>query len=90
MAVNATHPANQALTLNLLNTAPGRDLHALCWLDDSDIGALDPAWNWLVDEQPRPPEVKIAHFTAGVPDMPGYANCTFADEWRAELSRLAA
>jgi hypothetical protein len=33
---------------------------------------------------------KIAHFTNGIPDLPGYENVPFADEWRAELARWAA
>jgi hypothetical protein len=29
---NCDHPANRALTLEMVNTLPGRDLHRLCWL----------------------------------------------------------
>jgi lipopolysaccharide biosynthesis glycosyltransferase len=90
VAFNCDHPANRALTLQLLNTAPGRDLHRFCWLDDSDIGSLDPAWNWLVGHSDPAIDPKIVHFTDGVPDMPGYERCAFADEWRAELMRIAA
>lgn len=81
MAINCDHPANRALTLELVNSAPGRDLHALCWLDDGLIGALDPAWNHLVGVSPPADEVKIAHFTLGVPDMTGWEEQPFADEW---------
>lgn len=78
MAINCDHPANDALT-PLLNTAPGRDLHRFCWLPDDLIGEMDPRWNWLVTEP------FIAHFTEGVPDMPGYENQPYADEWRGYL-----
>lgn len=87
---NRSHPANQRLTLEMVNTLPGRDLHALCWLKDDEIGALDPAWNWLVGHDDPAIEPKLAHFTSGVPDMPGYENVPLADEWRGALLDWAA
>jgi hypothetical protein len=79
---NCDHPANAALTLELVNTLPGRDLHRLCWLDDSEIGELGPEWNWLVGHSDSGIDPKVVHFTEGCPDMPGYENVAFADEWR--------
>ncbi len=90
MLINCDHKANAALTIAMVNTLPGRDLHRLCWLDDDLIGGLDPAWNYLVGTT-RPNIVpKVVHFTNGTPDMPGYQDCEYADEWRAELRRWAA
>lgn len=87
MAINCDHPANEALTVDLINTVPGRELHRFCWIEDGDlIGALDPKWNWLAP----PFDPAIVHFTEGVPDMPGYERSPFADEWRAELARVAS
>lgn len=89
--INCQHDANRKLTVDLINAVPGRDLHRFCWLDDDNlIGALPPEWNYLVGESPKLADVKLAHFTLGVPDMPGYENCEFADEWRQELNRWAA
>ncbi|MBN9548786.1 MAG: hypothetical protein J0H31_07870, partial [Alphaproteobacteria bacterium] len=48
MLFNCDHPANKALTVELVNTVPGRDLHRFCWLEDDLIGELSPEWNWLV------------------------------------------
>lgn len=87
---NCDHPANKALTVPLINALPGRDLHRFCWLDDRDIGELGPEWNWLVGHSNPAIDPKIVHFTDGVPDMTGYENVPFADEWRAEFARLAA
>jgi hypothetical protein len=87
---NCSHRATRALTLDMVNTLPGRDLHALGWIDDKHIGELDPQWNHLVGEMPHDPNCKIAHFTTGTPDMPGYEHQPFADEWRAELDLQAA
>lgn len=89
-AFNVDHPANSKLTLDLINTAPGRDLHAFCWLEDGDIGELDCSWNWLVGHSDPEIEVDCAHFTDGIPTMSGYEDCDFSDEWRAELALWAA
>lgn len=89
MLWNCEHPANQLLTLDLINSAPGRDLHAFCWLDDELIGELPTTWNWLVGHSPPDPNPRLVHFTDGFPLMAGYEDQPFADEWRAELVRWA-
>lgn len=81
MAFNCDHPANKSLTLDLVNTAPGRDLHAFCWLADRDIGELDPAYNYLVGHSKNIAEPKIVHFTEGTPVMDGFSECEYAKEW---------
>ncbi|RWQ12344.1 MAG: hypothetical protein EOS20_18620 [Mesorhizobium sp.] len=87
---NVDHPANQALTLGLVNSVPGRDLHRFCWLDDDLIGELHPKWNFLVGHSDPAVDPAIVHFTDGIPTMAGYEDCAYADEWRAELERWAA
>jgi lipopolysaccharide biosynthesis glycosyltransferase len=81
MLFNCAHPANRALTVELVNTAPGRDLHRFCWLDDASVGALPAAWNFLVGHSDPALDPAIVHFTQGVPNMPGYEHCAFSDEW---------
>lgn len=81
IAFNCDHPANKALTLDVLNNTPGRDLHALFWLADCDIGELDVSWNWLAGHSDSEVVPDIVHFTDGVPNMPGYENVPYADEW---------
>jgi hypothetical protein len=90
MIWNVGSESNKRLTLEMANSLPGRDLHRLCWLEDDEIGELDPAWNWLVGHSDPSIEPKACHFTEGTPDMDGYSDCAFADEWRAELERWAA
>lgn len=89
IAFNCDHEANKALTPHMVNTLPGRDLHRLCWLDDEHIGALDPTWNHLNGISAPELMTNVVHFTEGTPDMPGYENAPFADEWRASLGRWA-
>lgn len=72
MLWNCDHPANRRLSLEDINRRPGRDLHALYWLSDSEIGHLSQACNWLVGEQPRPARSILAHFTNGGPWIEGW------------------
>lgn len=89
---NCDHPSNACLrnSTDMANTLPGRDLHRFCWLQDEEIGELDPSWNFLVGHSDPSINPNVVHFTEGVPDMPGYENVPFADEWRSELMRWAA
>jgi lipopolysaccharide biosynthesis glycosyltransferase len=92
MLFNCDHPANRKLTVELINTVPGRDLHRFCWLKDREIGKLHPEWNYLVGHTklPRSRTPKIVHWTEGLPFMPGYENTEYASEFWAELQRWAA
>jgi hypothetical protein len=40
----------------------------------------------------RPPrdDAAVVHFTLGTPDMHGYEQCEYSDEWRQELASWAA
>lgn len=68
---NTAHHANRRLSLVDVNERPGRDLHALYWLADAEIGELPPEWNYLVGVQPAQKDPAIAHFTLGIPTLPG-------------------
>ena len=87
---NCCHKANRALTPALVNTAKGRDLHAFAWLDDEQIGGLPETFNWLEGWSSHDIEPAAVHYTRGCPDMPGYEDAAYADEWRAELEKIAA
>lgn len=87
---NVDHPANQRLTVQMVNTLPGRDLHAFCWLKDDEIGDLPVQWNWLAGESEKVAEPCIVHHTLGSPCMTGYEAAPFADEWRTALNRWAS
>lgn len=91
MVFNCDHPANAALTLDLLNKVPGRDLHRFCWIEDDElIGELHPSWNFLVGVTDPSVQPRLLHFTNGVPDMPGYEDCPYADTWRRSLRDWAS
>lgn len=90
MIFNCDHPSNAKLTLEMINVLPGRDLHAFCWLEDHEIGELPAEWNFLVGHTDPLIEPKCIHWTSGVPDMVGYENTLYADEWRAARDEWAA
>lgn len=90
MLFNCDHPSNRALTVEMVNALPGRDLHRFCWLKDEEIGELGAEWNYLVGYTKNVVEPKVVHFTSGLPTLPGYEDCEYAAEWRAELNRWAA
>lgn len=82
MLVNGDHSANRRLSLQDVNERPGRDLHALYWLHDLEIGELPAEWNWLVGVEPMPASPGIAHFTLGTPNLTRQlASCEHADIW---------
>ena len=83
MLFNCDHPANRRLSLRDVNERPGRDLHAFYWLHDDEIGELGPEWNWLVDVEPRPDNLGIAHMTLGGPWLKGWQGGSFDREWEA-------
>lgn len=82
MLINCAHPLNYQLSLEYLNTVPGRDLHAFNWLQDDEIGYLPARWNYLVNVEPPVVDPAIVHFTLGTPNLAGHENDPYADEWR--------
>lgn len=78
---NLAHAGTQRLNHYTLNTRPGRDLHAFCWLRDEEIGYLPERWNWLCGSSDPSIEAAAVHFTRGTPDMPGWEYTQYAGEW---------
>jgi len=86
MLFNCDHEANKALTLEMVNTLPGRDLHRFCWLEDDLIGELPQEWNYLVGHTDPTIDAKLVHWTDGFPLMPGYESAEYHEEWFAQYS----
>ena len=78
---NCSHPAHLRLSLAMLNQYPGDLLHRFFWLRDSEIGTLPANWNWLVNVQPKPDVVKLAHFTLGGPWIKGWERAEHDEIW---------
>jgi len=87
MLINADHPGNKRLTVEMVNTLPGRDLHRFCWLEDSEIGSLPIEWNYLVGEDmPARVKPKILHYTNGTPELVN--DCPMAEPWLKEKATM--
>jgi len=78
----------RALTPAYVNRASGLELHQFKWIEENQIGSLDPAWNHLVDEYAPNPDAKLVHFTRGGPWFAKFRFCEYAQEWRDELSLM--
>ena len=78
------------LTPEVVAKETGLFLHQFKWLEsDSQIGEIPNTWNYLVGEPiPRPERPQLVHYTLGGPYFEKYADCEFADDWRAELARM--
>lgn len=88
---NGDHPKVRALTPEVVNRATPSFLHRFEWLDDGDIGALDPGWNFLVGEYAKPAALPQAiHYTNGGPWFEQWRDVDFADLWLEEEERLLA
>lgn len=90
MLWNCKHPANAALTLEAINTVPGRDLHRFFWLKDEEIGALPTQWNWLEGHSDIAIKPSVVHYTRGGPWFDNMLDCGHAQEWLDEAAEMKA
>ena len=87
---NCGHPANQQITPDLVNSQTGQYLHRFQWLSDSQIGSLDPEWNWLAGwyHEPTDGQPKIIHYTEGGPWFKEYRRCDYHKIWKQYLREM--
>jgi lipopolysaccharide biosynthesis glycosyltransferase len=90
MMWNLRHPAHKALTVEAINTVPGRDLHRFYWLKDAEIGNLDVTWNWLEGTYPTSLNPKVIHYTRGGAWFDHWKHVDFAQEWLDERDMMEA
>lgn len=86
MLLNCAHPSTGRLTVAVANEKSGAYLHRFQWADDSEIGALDPTWNWLEgwDKPPEGGPPGVVHYTRGGPWFENWRDVDYADLWLAE------
>jgi hypothetical protein len=78
---NCGHPAHHMLTVDDVNTKPGRWLHNFQWLPDDQIGDLPESWNWLDGHSNPEIEPANVHFTTGGPWFSAEAGLGY-DTWK--------
>lgn len=85
---NCAHPAHRVLTPAFVMGQTGAFLHRFSWLQDEQIGALPPEWNWLALEYPDNPNAHLIHYTLGTPCFKDYADTEMASHWHAVQQRV--
>ena len=87
---NCAHPANRAVTPEMVNKETGQYLHRFSWLKDEEIGSVDHSWNWLVGwyKEPKDGEPKVLHYTEGGPWFKEYRDCEYSDVWKKYLANM--
>lgn len=93
MLLNNAHIANRELTVDLVNSAPGRWLHAFGWLSGAEIGALPASWNFLATRgAARLPDGRVPeliHMTDGGPWFPGdWSDVPYCELWEQERDMM--
>lgn len=90
---NCDHEGNKRLTMDLINSMPGCELHAFCWLRDDEIGELPRKWNQLVDVDfddvtgpftPFNDPEGIWHLTLGGVWLPNWQGGSADEQWKQE------
>jgi hypothetical protein len=69
MIFNCEYHHAHELSPENVATKPGSWLHQFEWCGDNKIGGLPAAWNSLVGHDRYHPNVKLLHFTNGLPDV---------------------
>ncbi len=85
MAFRVNHPSNSRLSPECVSMADGSWLHGFQWLQDWEIGDIDPAWNQLVGHNADLETARALHFTSGGPWFEEWPHGDPMDElWRRE------
>lgn len=84
---NCSHPSNNILNTEYVNTVSPSTLHQFRWLTDDLIGNLGIEYNWLVGYYKEHTELqpKILHYTDGGPWFNDYKNVEYNELWNKEL-----
>lgn len=88
MLMYCGHMAWRRLTPAWLAKADPLSVLQLRFLEDHQIGELPLNCNVLVDEDQQCGQPIIAHWTAGVPGFPAYADAPYAQDWRNQLQKV--
>lgn len=84
---NCNHPSNKVLTPDYVNARAGKDLHAFCWLEDHEIGALPTTYNWISGVSPVEFAPDVIHYTEGGPWFDNCRDVQFAEKWTFEYEK---
>lgn len=80
MLLNCAHPSHRKLTPEFIQETD-MGLHALGWVEQSEIGSLDPKWNQLIGYQEVDLTQGNIHYTMGIPAFPETSTSPGAELW---------
>ncbi len=79
---------NKILTPEYIESAEA--IHTINWVQDEEIGDIPGEWNFLVGyDEPRH-DVKLLHYTQGVPYWPETQYCDYGYLWKDEVQALTS
>ena len=90
MLFDCSHYGNRVLEPKFVDNPETGGLHKMGYLKPEEVGDLPPEWNHLVGYDDPNPDVKLVHFTQGVPAYPETKDSEFAGEWMACLQRAVS
>ena len=88
---NCSHKDNLILTPNYIDNTK-ENLHQISWTEN--IGEIPGLWNHLVGYDKEwnfelyKSDVKLIHYTQGVPAWLETSDCEFSEEWKKELNYM--
>lgn len=87
---NCAHPKNKLLDLETVNNSTGAFLHRFSWLEETEIGKLNPRWNWLVGHYKEPEDgtPSVLHYTEGGPWFENMRSCEYDYVWKSEVREM--
>lgn len=88
---NCEHPANIALSPQILNQAAGSTLHQFKWLPEELVGEINHQYNWLEGwyREPKDGTPKIIHYTRGNVYFKNHQDVEYADIWKEEYKHMS-
>lgn len=88
IAFEANDTRLRRLTTECINMADGGWLHQFGWLEDGDVGSIDPRWNALVGHTADWEKGSALHYTNGGPWLDDWCGGPGDALWRDEFNRL--
>lgn len=83
MVFDMDHAKNHLLDSETVNTATGRDLMQMFWVDDNtEIGRIAEEWHFIPSHSERNTnDIAAIHYTEGGPWFPNYRTCKYGNLW---------
>lgn len=82
MLMNCANYPWRKVTPEYVAKSTGKHLHRFEFLKPDRIGEIPKEFNWLVGEYEHSADVKVAHWTVGIPAWKRYESWDYSTEWK--------